>query len=38
VTPVDDPLKLLNPLPVIEREIAAALERARGALQTIPGG
>ena len=29
VTPVQDPLALLNPLPVIEREIAAALERAK---------
>ena len=29
VTPVEDPLALLNPLPVIEREIAAALERAK---------
>jgi hypothetical protein len=27
VTPVDDPLALLNPLSVIESEIAAALER-----------
>ena len=31
VTPVDDPLTLLNPLSVIESEIAAALERAKGA-------
>mgnify|MGYP001216165997 FL=1 len=31
VTAVPDPLALLNPLDVIEREIAAALERARGA-------
>jgi len=29
VTPVENPTELLNPLPVIEREIAAALERAR---------
>ena len=29
VTTVDNPRELLNPLPVIEREIAAALERAR---------
>lgn len=29
VTPVENPLALLNPLPVIEQEIAAALERAR---------
>lgn len=29
VAPVADPLALLNPLPVIEREIAAALERAQ---------
>jgi D-alanyl-D-alanine dipeptidase len=29
VTAVDDPLSPLNPLPVIEREIAAALERAQ---------
>lgn len=29
VTPVPDPLILLNPLSVIEKEIAAALERAR---------
>lgn len=29
VTPVPDPLSLLNPLSVIEKEIAAALERAR---------
>lgn len=29
VTPYDDPLELLNPLSVMEREIAAALERAR---------
>jgi hypothetical protein len=28
VAPVEDPLALLNPLPVIEREIAAALARA----------
>ena len=28
VTPVEDPLALLNPLPVIEKEIAAALARA----------
>ncbi len=31
VTPVPDPLALLNPLPVIEKEIAAALGRARNA-------
>ncbi|WP_395737143.1 M15 family metallopeptidase [Prosthecobacter sp.] len=31
VTPVPDPLALLNPLPVIEKEIAAALERVRSA-------
>jgi D-alanyl-D-alanine dipeptidase len=31
VTPVPDPLALLNPLPVIEKEIAAAMERARSA-------
>jgi hypothetical protein len=30
VTPVANPLALLNPLPVIEKEIAAALERLRG--------
>lgn len=29
VTPVPDPLSLLNPLSVIEKEIAAALDRAR---------
>jgi len=29
VTPVDDPLKPLNPLPAIEQEIAAALQRAQ---------
>jgi D-alanyl-D-alanine dipeptidase len=29
VTPVEDSLALLNPLPVIEREIAAALDRAK---------
>lgn len=29
VTPVADPTALLNPLPVIEQEIAAALERAQ---------
>lgn len=29
VTPVENPTALLNPLPVIEQEIAAALERAR---------
>ncbi len=29
VTPVENSLALLNPLPVIEREIAAALERAK---------
>ena len=29
VTPVSDPLTLLNPLPVIEKEIIAALERVR---------
>ena len=29
VTPVADPLTLLNPLPVIEKEIVAALERVR---------
>lgn len=29
VAPVESPLALLNPLPVIEQEIAAALERAR---------
>src|SRR5262249_55985755 len=28
VTPVDDPLTPLNPLPVIEREVSAALQRA----------
>ena len=28
VTPVEDPLALLNPLPVFEKEIAAALARA----------
>jgi D-alanyl-D-alanine dipeptidase len=28
VTPVADPLAVLNPLPVIEKEIAAAMERA----------
>ena len=28
VTAVDDPLTLLNPLPVIEREIEAAMDRA----------
>lgn len=32
VTPCDDPLRLLNPLEVIEREIAAALARAKNAL------
>ena len=31
VTPVSDPFTLLNPLPVIEKEIAAALERVRTA-------
>lgn len=31
VTPVESPLTLLNPLSVIEREIAAAMERARPA-------
>jgi D-alanyl-D-alanine dipeptidase len=31
VTPVSDPFTLLNPLPVIEKEIAAALERVRNA-------
>jgi hypothetical protein len=31
ITPVSDPLALLNPLPVIEKEIAAALERVRTA-------
>ena len=31
VTPVSDPLTLLNPLPVIEKEITAALERVRNA-------
>ena len=31
VTPVTDPFTLLNPLPVIEKEIAAALERVRTA-------
>jgi len=31
VTAVADPLTLLNPLPVIEREIAAALERVQSA-------
>jgi D-alanyl-D-alanine dipeptidase len=31
VTPVSDPLALLNPLPVIENEIVAALERVRTA-------
>jgi hypothetical protein len=30
VTPVDDPTALLNPLPVIEKGIAAALQRAQG--------
>lgn len=30
VTPVADPLSPLNPLPVIEKEIAAAMERAKG--------
>jgi D-alanyl-D-alanine dipeptidase len=30
VTPVPEPLALLNPLPVIEKEIAAALERVGG--------
>jgi D-alanyl-D-alanine dipeptidase len=30
VTPVEEPCALLNPIPVIEAEIAAALERARG--------
>lgn len=30
VSPVENPLTLLNPLPVIEREIAAALARAEG--------
>jgi hypothetical protein len=30
VTPVADPTALLNPLPVIEKEIAAAMQRARG--------
>jgi hypothetical protein len=29
VTPVENPLTLLNPLSVIEQEIAAALERAK---------
>ena len=29
VTAVDDPLRLLNPLPVIEQEIVAALQRAK---------
>jgi D-alanyl-D-alanine dipeptidase len=29
VTPVENPLDLLNPLPVIEQEIAAALQRTR---------
>lgn len=28
ITPVTDPLAVLNPLPVIEKEIAAAIERA----------
>jgi D-alanyl-D-alanine dipeptidase len=31
VSPVADPLALLNPLPVIEQEIAAAVQRARDA-------
>jgi len=31
VTPVPDPFSLLNPLPVIEKEIIAALERVRTA-------
>jgi len=30
VTPVADPFSPLNPLPVIEREIAAAMLRAQG--------
>lgn len=30
VTPCDDPLRLLNPLVVMQREIAAAMERAKG--------
>jgi hypothetical protein len=29
VRPVANPLELLNPLPVIEKEITAALERAK---------
>lgn len=33
VTAVDDPLSPLNPLPIIEREIAAALQRAQEKLQ-----
>ena len=33
VTPVDDPLQLLNPLSVIEREIQAALARAEAAIR-----
>lgn len=32
VTPVEDPMTLLNPLPVIEQEISAAIERARGSV------
>ena len=32
VTPVEDPLALLNPLSVIEQEIAAALQRAKSNL------
>jgi hypothetical protein len=31
VTPVENPLELLNPLSVIEKEIAAALERMQAA-------
>lgn len=35
VTAVDDPLSPLNPLPVIEREIAAALRRAQKKLGSV---
>lgn len=38
VTKVDDPLSPLNPLPVIEREIAAALERAKSKRETVTSG
>lgn len=34
VTPCGDPLSPLNPLPVIEREIAAAMQRAAEAIKT----